>query len=187
MMRHPAMTAPAGHGALCSACGQAIPEYGGITADADRLEVRHGGRGARLTPQIFEVFRFLLNKRGRLARKESLLDWLFQLKPECDWPEDKIADVLVCKLRKALEPIGLEIETVWGVGWYLAEPRPPAADAPAAPGPAPVFTPETVASTVATGDRDAAKLNYAKGIAEPVRLIGYQIPAKKRGKAYARP
>lgn len=195
---HSGPAAASGSRGRCCACGQAIPEYGGITADGERLRVSYGGKTVKLTPTQFEVFRFLLKKAGRLARKESLLDWLYQLKPECDWPEDdKITDVLVCKVRALIEPLGLQIETVWGVGWYLAEPAPP----PPAAGPeasdilievpavavtVEVLPAETVANTVTTESRDTAKRSYASRLAASVGLMKTDFPAKKRGSRHGR-
>ena len=33
--------------------------------------------------------------------------------------DSKIADVFVCKLRKKLEPLSIEIETLWGDGYRI--------------------------------------------------------------------
>lgn len=35
----------------------------------------------------------------------------------------KIFDVFVCKLRRKLAPLGIEVETVWGIGWRIAKGR----------------------------------------------------------------
>jgi hypothetical protein len=35
--------------------------------------------------------------------------------------EPKIVDVVICKLRKKLEPLGLRIETVWSCGYFMSE------------------------------------------------------------------
>lgn len=34
--------------------------------------------------------------------------------------EPKIVDVVICKLRKKLEPLGLKIETVWSCGYFMS-------------------------------------------------------------------
>lgn len=51
--------------------------------------------------------------------KEALHDFIYGDRPEADWPELKIVDVFICKLRGKLRPIGIEIETVWGQGYRL--------------------------------------------------------------------
>lgn len=119
---------------LCECCGQAVPEYGGIVADDDRGEIRFNGMAAcGFTPREYGVFRLLLDKRGRVASKDVILDRLYQLDVD-DPPEIKIIDVFVCKLRKKLAPLGLKIGTAWGRGYYLevpgaARPADPAAHA----------------------------------------------------------
>jgi hypothetical protein len=35
--------------------------------------------------------------------------------------EPKIVDVVICKLRKKLEPLGLRIETVWSCGYFMSD------------------------------------------------------------------
>ena len=37
-----------------------------------------------------------------------------------DEPEIKIIDVFICKLRKKLKPFGLEITTIWGLGYAMS-------------------------------------------------------------------
>ena len=37
-----------------------------------------------------------------------------------DEPEMKIVDVFICKLRKKIRPFGLEIATVWGLGYRMS-------------------------------------------------------------------
>lgn len=109
----------------CECCGQPLPEYGGIVADEDRGEVRFAGKMIRnLTRIEFELFRFFLDRRGRTASKEAILESMYQLRPsEDEVPEIKIVDVFVCKLRKKIEPLGLSIKTVWGRGYHLEEPE----------------------------------------------------------------
>lgn len=108
----------------CECCGQIVPEYGGIVADSDRGEIRFGGKMIRnLTGTEFMLFRFLLDKAGRIASKEVIFEWFYQLAAEDDVPSDmKLVDVYVCKLRKKLIPLGLAIATVWGRGYRLVEP-----------------------------------------------------------------
>lgn len=104
----------------CESCGQALPEFGGIVADADRGEVRYLGYAAYLTKQEFDLFRFLLDKKGSTATKEAIFDHLYQLGNED--VEIKIIDVFVCKLRKKIGRIGLRIGTAWARGYFLEAP-----------------------------------------------------------------
>ncbi len=36
-----------------------------------------------------------------------------------DEPDIKIIDVFICKMRKKLGPLGIRIETIWGVGYFI--------------------------------------------------------------------
>lgn len=108
----------------CSACGQTVIDFGTLSYDRDRAEIRYKGkRCSSMTGKESALFEYFLAKRGVAARKESILDHLYQLDPGRQ-PEIKIIDVFVCKLRAKIKPLGLEIATVWGKGYYLKEPLP---------------------------------------------------------------
>ena len=53
---------------------------------------------------------------GRLHSKSSLMDVLYD--HEADAPDDKIIDVFVCKLRRALKG-RITIKTEWGRGYRM--------------------------------------------------------------------
>jgi two-component system, cell cycle response regulator CtrA len=36
-------------------------------------------------------------------------------------PDVKIIDVWICKMRRKLQPFGIEIKTCWGVGYEMPE------------------------------------------------------------------
>lgn len=110
---------------VCEHCGSALPEYGGITLDRDRAEIRYGGkRLGSLTSQEMALFTILLEKAGKIVSKDTLLDMLYQLRPsEDEIPEVKIVDVFICKLRKKVAPMGINVATAWGRGYYMAEPK----------------------------------------------------------------
>lgn len=106
----------------CECCGQAMPEWGGIVADDDRGEIRFNGMAAvGFTPREYAIFRLLLDAKGAVKSKDKIMDHLYQLSPD-DEPDQKIVDVFVCKLRRKLEPLGLEIGTAWARGYYLVAP-----------------------------------------------------------------
>jgi hypothetical protein len=56
---------------------------------------------------------------GKGHQKEHLHGALYYRRPDVDAPEQKICDTLICKLRKHLEPHGVEIRTVWGAGYQI--------------------------------------------------------------------
>lgn len=107
----------------CAFCGQPLPEFAGIAVDRGRGEIRFAGkRLGSLTGKEFAVFDVLLRKRGGVATKDDILSDLYGLRPGSEEPDMKIVDVFVCKLRKKLAGLGIDIETVWGRGYRLKDP-----------------------------------------------------------------
>jgi two-component system OmpR family response regulator len=97
--------------------------------------VRHGslaydqvGRVASVGDQVLElsarelgVLEVLLQRIGRLVSKEQLVDHL------CEWGEEvsnNAIEVYVHRLRKKIEPSGVRIITVRGLGYCLERPVP---------------------------------------------------------------
>ena len=72
----------------------------------------------RLTATEHRLFAALvIAKSGGIVSKASLHTALSGIdEPDTD---PKIVDVVVCKVRKKLEPFGIEIQTAWGKGYYL--------------------------------------------------------------------
>jgi DNA-binding response OmpR family regulator len=107
--------------AACPCCGAPVNPLA-IMVNAPDGVVSIGGLTAFLTPSEFSVFDLLVRAYPAVATKEQLYDDLYGARPECDWPEVKLLDVMVFKLRRKLDPIGLEIRTVWGRGWTIVPP-----------------------------------------------------------------
>lgn len=61
----------------------------------------------------------LLMKRTVTVTRASISTVLYGARPDCDIPADKIIDVLVCKLRKAIAASGASIRTDWGNGYSM--------------------------------------------------------------------
>lgn len=70
----------------------------------------------RLTGSEVKVFGRLL--KGGAVTKDALMACLYRDAAK-DEAEIKIVDVFVCKLRKKLKPFGLEIATIWGIGYQM--------------------------------------------------------------------
>lgn len=100
----------------CPTCGQVLPVDADLTVDPAGIVVR-GGRFATLTRQEAALFDQLRKARGAVRTKEQLLTSIYLV--DADEPEIKIIDVIVCKLRKKLTPLGVHIGTVWGHGYRL--------------------------------------------------------------------
>lgn len=56
---------------------------------------------------------------NRQLTRESIYRRLYASRPEVDWPEVKIVDIMVCKIRKRLAGSPLRIVTIWGEGYRL--------------------------------------------------------------------
>lgn len=72
---------------------------------------------ARLTKKE-AVVAATLAKHGR-ASKASIYHALYGGLSDDEQREPKIVDVFICKVRKKLAPLGIQIDTQWGVGWTL--------------------------------------------------------------------
>lgn len=73
-------------------------------------------KDSRPTTDDATVKRRLL--RGDAVTKNGLMDAVYTTGID-DQPEIKIIDVFICKLRKKLKPFGIEIATIWGVGYQM--------------------------------------------------------------------
>lgn len=98
----------------CPCCGQAIPENTSFRFD-DAGFVVVDGRFARLSEQEAEILGQLHSAQGRTVSRETLHNGLYQV--HADETEMKIVDVLICKIRRKLKPLDLNIQTVWGRGY----------------------------------------------------------------------
>ena len=83
------------------------------------------------TGQLREVFKLeplhaqmlgMLLKREFVTR-DGLYTVLYEGRPECEWPDEKILDVQMCKMRAHLKKHGHDITiiTKWGEGWQLSK------------------------------------------------------------------
>lgn len=64
----------------------------------------------------------IIRKRTTVTSKTMIYSLLYGDRPECDQPDPRIIDVEISKSRAKLRPLGIEIKTVWGVG-YIMEPE----------------------------------------------------------------
>lgn len=72
----------------------------------------------RLTASEARVFAHLTTRV--VATKQSIMAALYSDRPDDD-PEMRIVDVFICKIRKKIEPFGVNIQTVWGQGYALTD------------------------------------------------------------------
>ena len=70
----------------------------------------------RLTQNESRLIGALLERE--LLTKDAAMAALYRDRG-MDEPDVKIVDVFICKARKKLKPFGIEITTVWGVGYFM--------------------------------------------------------------------
>jgi two-component system cell cycle response regulator CtrA len=112
---------------------------GDLQLNQDSRDVTFEGRPVQLTGKEFAILELMVLRRGRVLTKEAFLNHLYG---GMDEPDMKIIDVFICKLRKKLAQAGAAhlIETIWGRGYLVREPRKEPSFAPAV---ASVVTPVT--------------------------------------------
>jgi two-component system cell cycle response regulator CtrA len=96
---------------------------GDLVVNLDEKTVAIGAARVRLTGKEYQMLELLALRKGSTLSKEMFLNHLYG---GMDEPELKIIDVFICKLRKKLANAsdGRDyIETVWGRGYMLREPR----------------------------------------------------------------
>ena len=103
---------------------QSIIKTGDIEVNLDGKTVEVRGDTVHLTGKEYQMLELLSLRKGTTLTKEMFLNHLYG---GMDEPELKIIDVFICKLGKKLsEATGSEnhIETVWGRGYVLRDPKP---------------------------------------------------------------
>ena len=103
---------------------ESVIRTGRFAVNLDARTVEVDGRPLHLTGKEYGILELLSLRKGTTLTKEMFLNHLYG---GMDEPELKIIDVFVCKLRKKLaQATGGEnyIETVWGRGYVLRDPRP---------------------------------------------------------------
>ncbi|MBU9556929.1 response regulator transcription factor [Burkholderia multivorans] len=128
--------------------GPTVVRHGSLAFDQVGRIAYANDRVLDLSARELGLLEVLLQRIGRLVSKEQLVDHL------CEWGEEvsnNAIEVYVHRLRKKIEPSGVRIATVRGLGYCLekvvpaapadAPAPPPAAADPASPKPATAGTP----------------------------------------------
>lgn len=91
---------------------------GGVRLDLQAHRVYYNGDPLMLTPNEYEVLKYLLERKDAAVSRDELLTqvWGFQTDVETRATDDTIR-----RLRKKLENTGLSIQSVWGYGFRLTE------------------------------------------------------------------
>lgn len=102
----------------CPTCGQILIINDTIHWDDDCGIVVNNGMLAQFTKTEYEMLLLLRNHRPNVISKDRFMQRLYLLRPD-DPPDEKIIDVLICKIRHKLEGMNFNIETAWGRGYRL--------------------------------------------------------------------
>jgi two-component system OmpR family response regulator len=99
--------------------GGSIIEHGALTLDTAGRRVTLNGQPLELSARELGVLEVLMLRSGRVVNKEQLAEQLY------GWDEEVGAnaiEVYVHRLRKKLEPAGVSIRTIRGLGYLLEKP-----------------------------------------------------------------
>lgn len=102
---------------------QSTIKIGRMDINLDSRTVDIDNEAVHLTGKEYGILELMALRKGTTLTKEAFLNHLYG---GMDEPEVKIIDVFICKLRKKLEKaLGGDsyIETVWGRGYVLREPK----------------------------------------------------------------
>jgi len=102
---------------------QSVIQTGNLVVNLDTKTVEVDGERVHLTGKEYQMLELLSLRKGTTLTKEMFLNHLYG---GIDEPELKIIDVFICKLRKKLAmATGGDhyIETVWGRGYVLRDPK----------------------------------------------------------------
>jgi two-component system, cell cycle response regulator CtrA len=102
---------------------QSVIHIDDLSVDLESKKIEVNGAPVHVTTKEYQMLELLALRRGTTLTKESFLNHLYGGMNE---PEIKIVDVFICKLRKKLANAsgGKDyIETVWGRGCVMREPK----------------------------------------------------------------
>ncbi len=94
----------------------ALLQIGNLTIDRARRETLVSGKGLKLRAKEFDLLVLFVENKGIVFTREKLLEtvWGFDFSGET-----RTVDVHIAQLRKHIAGSGVEIETVFGVGYKL--------------------------------------------------------------------
>lgn len=97
----------------------AVIKHGRLSLDTAARLARVDGEPFDLPRRELNLLEALLLQRGGVVSKQALLDKLFGFEEEAGV---NAVEIYVHRLRKKLEPVGVRIRTVRGLGYLLEEP-----------------------------------------------------------------
>lgn len=97
-----------------------IMQWRGMTVDVAKHQVLIDNQIVALTPMLFRLMVFLMDKPGRVFNREQLLNAVWQNDPDV---YERTIDVHIRRLRQALEAYGYQdaIKTIHGMGYTFTD------------------------------------------------------------------
>ena len=99
--------------------GAAVITHGRLSLDTGARQAAVDGAPLELPRRELNLLELLLVQRGQVVAKQALLEKLFGLDDEAGV---NAVEIYVHRLRKKLEPAGVRIRTVRGLGYLLENP-----------------------------------------------------------------
>lgn len=99
--------------------GAAVITHGRLSVDTSSRQALVDGAPLDLPRRELNLLELLLVQRGQVVAKQALLEKLFGLDDE---PGVNAVEIYVHRLRRKLEPAGVRIRTVRGLGYLLENP-----------------------------------------------------------------
>ena len=103
--------------------GQSLLQLGALSFDQSSRSAHVNGSLLDLSAREVSVLEVLFSRAGRLVSKEQILTQLCERNEEVSL---NAIEVYVHRLRKKLEPSGVVISTIRGLGYCLEKPNAPA-------------------------------------------------------------
>jgi len=97
--------------------------HGRLRLDPAARRLFHGDQPVDLSARELSLVELLLTRQGRVVSKAQMIDQLFGFADEVG---SNAIEVYVHRVRKKLEPLGIEIRTVRGMGYLLDKVDEPA-------------------------------------------------------------
>ncbi|WP_316397307.1 response regulator transcription factor CtrA [Bradyrhizobium sp. 33ap4] len=111
---------------------QSIITTGDMSVNLDTKRVTVAGQPVHLTGKEYALVELMSLRKGATITKDMILNHMYG---GMDEPELKIIDVFICKVRKKLAAAAPDgnwfIDTVWGRGYIMSDPKPEAEAVPA--------------------------------------------------------
>lgn len=90
--------------------------YGPVRMDTASRSITISGEPIEFSSRELAVFELLLQRPGRVVSKEQLLEHMYGFDEEVS---QNAVEVLMHRLRKKIEPYGLSVRTIRGLGYVL--------------------------------------------------------------------